>query len=156
MRTSRRRMKGKTKRTALLCAALLLAGASTAVLKAQESTGSVNDGVYSGAQAERGKSAYAKNCQSCHGEALTGIDVAPPLVGGTFLGNWTGQTLGDLASRIRTTMPLNNPGSLGSASVADIIAHVLRVNGYAAGISDLPRDVQVLQMIRIDSPKSAN
>lgn len=144
------------RRAMLPAAALLLLCASVMVLNAQESTGSVNDGVYSDAQAERGKAAYARNCQACHGEALTGIDVAPPLVGGTFLGNWTGQSLGDLASRIRTTMPLNNPASLGSATVADIIAHMLRVNGYAAGTTDLPRDVQVLQMYRIDSPKSAN
>jgi mono/diheme cytochrome c family protein len=135
-------------------AGLLLLARSAAILKAQETTSSVNDGVYSQAQAERGKAGYAKFCQACHGETMAGIDTAPPLVGGTFVSNWAGQSVGDLAARVRTTMPLNNPGSLGSATVADIISQILQANGYRAGNAELPRDVQVQQMIRIDPPNS--
>jgi S-disulfanyl-L-cysteine oxidoreductase SoxD len=144
-----------TKRGVLVAAGLALLMASAAVLKAQDAAIKINDGVYTEAQANRGKAAYLKNCQSCHGETMTGIDTAPSLVGGTFLGNWTGQSLGDLAARVRTTMPLNKPGTLGSATVADIISQILKANGYVAGASDLPRDVQVLQMIRIDAPMPA-
>lgn len=143
------------KRGALLAAGMvLLSGPLAVVLQAQEATSTVNDGVYTEAQAARGKIAYTKYCQACHGESMGGIDVAPPLVGGGFLSNWTGQTVGDLAARVRTTMPLNNPGTLGSATAADIIAQILKANGYAAGSAELPRDAQVLQMIRIDALKS--
>jgi quinoprotein glucose dehydrogenase len=140
---------------ALLAGLLQLAG-SAAVLRAQDASRTTNDGVYSEAQAERGKAAYGKYCQMCHGEAMAGIDTAPALVGGTFLGNWVGQTVGDLAARVRTTMPLNNPGTLSSATSADIISHILRANGYKAGAEELPRNAQILQMIRIDAQASTN
>jgi quinoprotein glucose dehydrogenase len=141
------------RRGKVLTAGLLMLGAS-ARLCAQEATASVNGGVYTDAQADRGRAAYARNCQMCHGEALGGIDSAPALVGGTFMGNWVGQTIGDLALRVRTTMPLNNPGSLSSAAAADIVALILRSNGYPAGATELPRNAQVLQMFRIDAQKS--
>ncbi len=140
---------------AALMAAMVLAAGSVAVLQAQESTSTVNDGVYTEAQAERGKAAYTKYCQACHGEAMAGIDSAPALVGGNFISNWAGQSLGDLAARVRTTMPLNNPGTLSSATSADIIAQILKANGYVAGNAELPRNAQVLQMIRIDAQKPA-
>lgn len=143
------------KRATLVAAGLMLLAGTAAVLKAQEATSTVNDGVYTDAQADRGKAAYAKNCQACHGEAMGGIDSAPALIGGTFLGNWVGQSVGDLAMRVRNSMPLNNPGSLSSATTADIISQILRANGYAAGSAELPRNAQVLQMIRIDAQKPA-
>ena len=55
---------------------------------------------------------YNKNCASCHGDALTGVEVSPPLAGGEFLSNWNGLTLGDLFERIRTTMLQNAAGKL--------------------------------------------
>jgi quinoprotein glucose dehydrogenase len=142
------------KHAALVATALILLTSMAPLVKGQAATGTVNDGVYTEAQAVRGKTAYTSQCQTCHGESMSGIDTAPPLSGGTFLSNWTGQTVGDLAARIRTTMPLNNPGTLSSATVADIIACILKVNGYPAGAAELPREVQVQQAIRIDAPKS--
>jgi quinoprotein glucose dehydrogenase len=125
------------------------------VPRAQEATGGTNNGVYTEAQAERGRAAFAKYCQSCHGDTMAGIDTAPALVGGNFLNDWIGQSVGDLAERIRMTMPQNDPGTLSSAVTADIIAQILKANGYAAGAAELPRNAQVQQMIRIDAPKPA-
>jgi mono/diheme cytochrome c family protein len=79
---------------------------------AQEGTRSVWDGVYTDAQAKRGQGLYNQHCASCHGDQLTGGEMAPPLAGGEFLSNWNGLTLGDLFERIRKTMPLNEPGNL--------------------------------------------
>ena len=39
---------------------------------------SVNDGVYTEAQAQRGAKLYAEQCAACHGERLTGIEPAVP------------------------------------------------------------------------------
>jgi quinoprotein glucose dehydrogenase len=141
-------------RAAPTAAGLLLLIGAAAVLRAQEATGTASAGVYTEAQADRGKATYVKNCQSCHGDTLAGIDVAPALVGGMFLNDWVGQSLGDLADRVRTTMPQNNPGTLSSAMTADLVALILKANGYPAGAAELPRSAQVLQMIRIDAPDS--
>ncbi len=137
----------------MLAAGLTLLTATAAALRAQESTATTNGGVYSEAQAERGKAAYVKNCQSCHGETMNGVDVAPALVGATFLGNWVGLSVGDLGERVRTTMPQNNPGTLSAATTADLVALILKANGYASGATDLPRDGQLQMMIRIADPK---
>src|SRR5690606_9746594 len=100
---------------------------------AQDASHSLSDGVYSKAQAARGKALYESKCASCHGGSLAGADTAPPLAGSAFLGNWKGQTASDLATRIRTTMPQNDPGSLGTAAVADIMAYMFSGNGFPAG-----------------------
>ena len=64
-----------------------------------------------------------------------------------------GLTVGELAVRIRMTMPQNDPGTLSAATTADLIALMLKSNGYPAGTADLPRSGEVLQMIRIVDPK---
>jgi mono/diheme cytochrome c family protein len=111
-----------------------------AALMAQSGT-TVWDGVYSEAQAARGAEAYQANCASCHGGALEGIESAPPLAGDVFNANWTGTTLGDLAERIRVSMPLDRPGSLSRSQVADVIAHMLKTGRFPAGGGELdPQD----------------
>src|SRR5580692_9097642 len=62
----------------------------TAIAGAQTAA-SVRDGVYTAAQADRGKTLYAANCASCHGPMLDGSGAAPPLAGADFIGNWKGQ-----------------------------------------------------------------
>jgi quinoprotein glucose dehydrogenase len=141
------------KRAAPVASALVVLLAAATALRAQEPTASTTAGLYTEAQAERGRVAYAKYCQSCHGETLQGVDVAPALVGATFLGNWVGLSVGELADRIRMTMPQNDPGTLSAATTADLIALILESNGYPAGANALPRDVQLLQMVRIAAPK---
>jgi S-disulfanyl-L-cysteine oxidoreductase SoxD len=143
------------KRAASVAAGLVVLVAAASTLQAQAPAATTNAGIYTEAQAERGKLAYTKNCQDCHGESLEGIDMAPALVGSSFQSNWVGLSVGELSERIRTTMPQNNPGTLSSATTADLIALILKLNGYPAGTSELPREAQVLQMIRIAEPKPA-
>jgi mono/diheme cytochrome c family protein len=95
-------------------------------------------GAYTKAQADRGAALFSANCARCHGEALEGVDVAPPLTGARFLANWTGHPVAALAIRIRTTMPMDNPGALGLAQAADVTAYILSQNGYPAGAAELP------------------
>ena len=54
------------------------------------------DRVYSGDQAARGEKLYAMQCAQCHGEGLTGVEMAPPLTGDMFNQNWEGVPLSDL------------------------------------------------------------
>ena len=109
--------------------------------------------LYTAAQAGRGQAQYTQQCASCHGQSLEGIEIAPPLAGADFIDKWTGQSMGDLFERIRTTMPKNKPGSLTREAVADITAYILSVNQYPAGTTDLPADTQPLRGIRIDAAK---
>jgi quinoprotein glucose dehydrogenase len=120
---------------------------------AQESTRSVWDGVYTDEQAGRGKSLYNEHCASCHADTLMGGEMSPPLVGGDFLSNWNGLTLGELFERIRTTMPQNKAGKLSREVNADITAYILSVNKFPAGKAELPHTVEFLKEIRIDSEK---
>jgi len=116
-------------------AAVCLAGLGLGLEAADPS---VWDGVYTAEQTRRGEAAYLQTCASCHGTALEGGDMTPPLVSGAFTSNWNDLTVGDLFDRIRTTMPLDNPGKLSRQQNADVIAFVLKANGWPAGTTELP------------------
>jgi hypothetical protein len=85
--------------------------------------------------------------------ALNGGESAPPLMGGEFLSNWNGLTVGDLFDRIRTTMPADNPGRLTRAQNADVIAHILAVNQFPSGRMELETRVEYLKQIKVESSK---
>ena len=121
-------------------------------LQAQTSR-SVWDGVYTQEQDKRGEAVYARECASCHGLALNGGESAPALMGGEFLSNWNGLTVGDLFERIRTTMPADGPGRLTRAQNADVIAHILSVNGFPPGRAELDTRVDALKQIKVESAK---
>ncbi len=61
--------------------------------------------------------------------------------------------MGDLFERIRTTMPLNNPGVLSRDQYADILAFVLKSNGYPAGERELYRRSEFLNTIRFEAAR---
>lgn len=122
-------------------------------LWAQDDTRSVWDGVYNKEQSSRGEEPYRKQCGVCHGDQMTGGEMAPPLAGGAFLANWNGLTLGDLLERIRKTMPSNAPGKLSRQIYTDILAYMLNVNEFPAGEKELPTSTELLRQIRIESTK---
>ncbi len=122
------------------------------VLAAGEEGGrSVWGGVYTEAQATRGAEAYQANCQSCHGAQLTGQGEAKPLSGASFLSGWNGLSVGDLFERIRSTMPMTAPKSLPRDTYADILAYLLKFNGFPAGTGELPGRAERLADIRFDA-----
>jgi S-disulfanyl-L-cysteine oxidoreductase SoxD len=110
------------------------------------------DGVYTEAQAERGKKAYLNACASCHQEGLQGADLAPPLKGDDFVVPWSSQTVNDLFDRVANTMPADAPGSLPRDVDADIVAYVLQVNKFPAGAQELKPDPAAMKGIAIGKP----
>ena len=134
---------------AALCAAVF----GLALAASAQSGRSATSGVYSKAQADRGAALFADTCARCHGSSMEGLDVAPPLTGPRFLGNYLNQPAGALAARIRTSMPLDMPGSLGLQASADLTAAILAANGYPAGDMELPFGSSAQQAITIDPPK---
>ncbi|MEI9891482.1 MAG: cytochrome c [Caulobacteraceae bacterium] len=117
-----------------------------------QTPGAASAGIYGKAQAQRGAALYAANCARCHGSSMEGLDVAPPLTGQRFLSNWTNQSVADLAKRVRTTMPLDMPGTLGLGDSADITTAILAANGYPAGAADLPPGNAAQSALTIDGP----
>jgi mono/diheme cytochrome c family protein len=138
---------------AALFAALGLVLGAAAV--AQTAARNVWDGVYTADQAAQGKAVFADKCTTCHGADLTGGEMAPPLVGAIFMGDWVGQSADDLFTRIHTTMPANDPGSLSNAQAAQVLAYILSMNQFPAGSTALPSDDASLAPIAITQDKPA-
>jgi mono/diheme cytochrome c family protein len=135
-------------------AALALSlGASVMALKAQDAARTVWSGVFTADQAAQGKTVFESKCANCHGAEMNGGEMAPPLAGGTFTSNWSGQSLGDLFTRIHTTMPANDPGSMNNAEVAQVLAYILSFNQFPAGATPLPSDEAALGKIAITEKK---
>jgi mono/diheme cytochrome c family protein len=124
-----------------------IVGISVATLAQQSRT--VWDGVYSEEQATRGETLYATHCAKCHGDGLAGVESAPALTGTTFYSNWEGEMLEALFNRMRSTMPLDKPGSLSRAQNADILAHMLRAGDYPAGTAPLDGQAGALATVTI-------
>jgi len=111
---------------------------------------SVWDGVYTQDQAKRGEAQYTKQCATCHGDMLEGNGqteraqrlkrMLPPLSGDVFMGTWNKRPLSDLFDKIRRTMPRDNPGKITLEQSADILAYMLKFNGFPAGKAELPAD----------------
>jgi mono/diheme cytochrome c family protein len=125
-----------------LTASLVVLSAPARSQSAGADTPSTRPGVYTDRQATRGESAYRKHCSACHEPAGHS--------GAEFLRAWTGRPLFELYDLIRTTMPNDNPGKLSRGQYAEIVAYLLRLNGYPAGPRPLPSDDDKLQLIRLD------
>jgi S-disulfanyl-L-cysteine oxidoreductase SoxD len=119
--------------TALALIALLI----TSPLLGAQATRTVQDGVFSDAQAARGQALYAQRCAGCHGPALAGAS-APALTGDLFTNKFRMEPLSALFIQIRYAMP---PGAADSARLtddeaADLVAHILKNNGFPSGKTD--------------------
>jgi mono/diheme cytochrome c family protein len=95
-------------------------------------------GVYTPAQAARGRELYLQHCAAaCHVENLQGNGPAPALAGKEFLLRWEDFSVAELLTKTRATMPKAAPASLGDAVYLDITAFILSVNGVPAGKTEL-------------------
>ena len=99
----------------------------TAAVAAQGAT--VRDRIYTDEQADRGKGTYDAKCASCH----DGGTMGPELWGDAFLTSWENKALAEFFTRVKMTMPEDAPGSLSPKDVLDVIAYVLKTNGFPAG-----------------------
>jgi len=134
---------------------VFLIGVSAAVVVAGQAARTVWDGVYTDAQAARGKTLYVNHCAVCHQEGLQGADLAPALKGEEFLLQWSDRTMFELIDRVATTMPQDAPGTLTPQENADIVAYVLQVNKLPAGAGELPSDAATLKAIAITKQAAA-
>ena len=115
----------------------------------QETTSTVLDGVFTDAQARRGRRVYTQNCESCHGPELNGGEMAPGIAGSDFIVFWTELPVGSLFERIKVSMPEDGPGRLTDEEYTDVVAYLLDANDYPAGEAELPSDKTALDAIMI-------
>lgn len=105
------------------------------------------DGVYTDAQATRGQTAYAQSCAGCHALATEG---RAPLVGEPFWKSFSQKTVGDLLEFVSKYMPNGNPGSLSAQAYQDIVAVMLRANGFPPGSIELGPAVAAARIVPED------
>lgn len=127
---------------------LVTGGSVTAVSHAQEER-SIQDGVYTAAQAARGEHLYKQLCVPCHGAQWTAPNAAPGSTGDDFLAKFDGKTVGALFEKILNTMPGSDPGILIPSEVAELIAFLASSSQVPAGQTELPSDPVLLRQIRI-------
>jgi mono/diheme cytochrome c family protein len=130
-----------------------LAAAAALIYGAHSPAGcAADDGLFTSAQVARGERLYAEHCASCHGPNLEGKG-ATPLSGETFHTKWADgeHTVDDLYYIARTSMPYSAPGKLSKQEYIDVIAYVLKVNGYREGEQELPMTPETLRGITIRS-----
>jgi mono/diheme cytochrome c family protein len=97
---------------------------------------SVTDGVYSAGQAARGRQIYQAQCAECHGSAMEGAS-GPPLIGDSFLANWSARSLADFVDKIQKTMPFNLAGNLSRQQSTDLAADILQAGRFPTGQAEL-------------------
>jgi len=124
---------------------------SMPALHAQQ-TRTANDGIYTDAQAARGRALYKDKCAECHGDSLEG-KAAPALTGSAFLAAWGTQPLSELAGKIKNTMPANNAGKLKLSEAVDLVAYVLQTGKFPSGRTELASDEAALKSIALAAAK---
>ena len=64
-----------------------------------------------------------------------------------------GLTVAELFDRIRVSMPPSNPSSVSAKEKGDIVAYLLKQNGFPAGKTELPSATDALKGIKFEATK---
>jgi cytochrome c5 len=107
---------------------------------------SIWDGVYSTAQADRGKGTFQDKCAACHDDPNGD---APDLASAAFMRHWGGRSLAQLSTKINETMPADDVDGVSPAQKLDAMTYVLRMNGFPSGADELKADAAVLGRLQI-------
>jgi hypothetical protein len=92
--------------------------------------------------------AYGQSCAGCHALAAEG---KAPLVGEPFWKSFAQKTVSDLLEYVSAYMPNGAPGSLSAPTYRDIVALMLKSNGFPAGTTELgPNTVADVQIVPKD------
>jgi mono/diheme cytochrome c family protein len=129
---------------AVLVTAMTMAMAAP-VVSGQEPTKTTNSGVYTAAQAERGKKIFESKCTACHDTAR--------FIGEVFIDVWEGKPLKDVWDIASGTMPEDNPGSLPQQEYGDILAFFLSLNEFPTGDTELKGEAAAMATIKIEKKK---
>jgi len=90
--------------------------------------------LFTEAQAERGEKVFLRNCAGCHGYSMISIFSRY-------------RNAYDYHSVISLTMPWEDAGLLSDENYIDIVAYMMRENGFGAGEVELVPDRALLENI---------
>jgi S-disulfanyl-L-cysteine oxidoreductase SoxD len=136
----------------IVLTAIYLAAVATAIVSAQAKPPgkTVWDGVYTDAQAERATATFSSTCSRCH---TLGADGTRPLSGEKFWEGYTQKTVADLLAFVSKNMPNGQGGTLPAATYNDLVALILKSNGFPAGTTEVaPETVANVAIIPKDGP----
>ena len=136
----------------IVLTALFIASLANAIVSAQAKPAgrTVWDGVYTDAQAERATATFSSTCSRCH--TLT-ADGNRPLSGDKFWEGFTQKSVTDLLTFVSKNMPNGQGGTLPAATYNDLVALILKSNGFPAGTTELaPESITNVQIIPKDGP----
>lgn len=144
-------------RRALVFAVMALWAGMVAVRAQAPARPRIWQGVYTAAQAERGKATFLASCQRCHNADLSG-DRGPALKGERFMTTWGGGSVNRLFEKIRDTMPSFSTSTIDAASKLDVVTFILQTNGFPAGDRELAvADLEPIQILaQGEQPQAAN
>jgi S-disulfanyl-L-cysteine oxidoreductase SoxD len=138
----------------LLTTAVFLASVGHALMAAQAKppVKTVWDGVYTDAQAERATAVFSSTCSRCHTLTSDG-NGNRPLSGDKFWEGFTQKSVTDLLTFVSKNMPNGQGGTLPAATYNDLVALILKSNGFPAGTTELaPESITNVQIIPKDGP----
>jgi mono/diheme cytochrome c family protein len=119
----------------MAASALFLTCAGRALTAGQATAGRTAwDGVYTEAQAARATAIFSDKCSECHVLAAQGDGA---LAGEKFWEGYTQKSVGDLLTFVSANMPNGNGGTLSASSYNDLVALILKTNGFPPGATDL-------------------
>jgi hypothetical protein len=113
------------------------------------------DGAYTDAQAERARQTFDQRCSNCH---TLGTEPSPGnggnLAGDKFWKAFTQRSVGDLLRFVKKNMPNGaQAGSLAPDTYNDLVALILKTNGFPAGSVEVtPDTVADIQIQPKDGP----
>jgi len=110
---------------------------------AQSDPPAIWTGVFTAEQAEKGKDVVLARCASCH-------RANQPLSGDNFMLHWEGHDVASLYTKIKDTMPpRSQSSSVSDLDKLNVVAYLLQLNGFPAGVNELPSDSAALSALRI-------
>lgn len=95
--------------------------------------------LYTSEQADDGEDVYRRVCLECH--TRTEFGDRP------FLFAWDGSTVDQLYGYIAENMPDDAPGSLDDEDYAAVMAYILEMNGYPAGLYEYGERVNAAESV---------
>ena len=106
---------------------------------------------YTRDQADRGQDRYLKDCEECHGKDLKGgLNGGAPLRGLAFLEKYAdGAPASVMFWYMSNEMPPNAPGRYSESTYADLMAYILKRNGFRSG-EPLPADLDALDLVIVE------
>ena len=117
---------------------------------AQSAEPRIWQGVFSEAQAARGKEVFTSTCIRCHGPDLSGV-TGPALKGDRFFQSFGSEPIDRLYLKVRDTMPLNYGDTVTEQNKLDAVTYILQSNGFPSGPTELKiasEDLATAQILR--------